>query len=51
MKRRQTEATLSILAALFVLFSALLDPRLSAALAVLFLVGLSLHLWRSPQAP
>jgi hypothetical protein len=51
MKRRQTEATLSILAALLVLFSALLDPRVSAGLAVLLLAGYSLYLWRSPQAP
>jgi hypothetical protein len=33
------EATLSIIAAFLVLFSALLDPKVSAGLAVAFLVG------------
>lgn len=39
----QTEGTISILAALFVLFSAMLDPRVSIALAVAFLVLLAIY--------
>jgi hypothetical protein len=49
--KRTTEAALSTVAALFVLFSALLDPRISAGLAVVFLVGMSVYLWRSQTAP
>jgi hypothetical protein len=39
----RTEAALSIVAAIFVLFVAMLDPRISAALAILLLVGLSMY--------
>ncbi len=39
----KSEVVLSFLAALFVLFSALLDPRVSVALAVVFLIGLSIY--------
>jgi hypothetical protein len=39
----RTEAAIAILAALFVLFAAMLDPRISAALAVLFLLVLGMH--------
>lgn len=46
---RRTEASLSVIAAMFVLFSALLDPRLSAGLAVLFLLAMSLYLWRQDR--
>jgi hypothetical protein len=35
----RTEGTIAIVAALLVLFSALLDPRISAALAVVGLLG------------
>ena len=35
----KTEGTIMILAALLVLFSAMLDPRLSAAISVLALLG------------
>lgn len=38
-----TEGTLSILAALLVLFSAMLDPRVSIALAVVSLVALAVY--------
>ena len=48
---RNREATLSTIAALFVLFSALLDPRFSAGLAVVFLIGMSVYLWRSHPTP
>jgi hypothetical protein len=37
----KTEATLAIVAALFVLFSAMLAPRLSAGLAVGLLIALA----------
>jgi hypothetical protein len=39
----KTEGTISILAALFVLFSAMLDPRVSVVLAVVFLIGLAIY--------
>jgi hypothetical protein len=39
----KTEGTISILAALFVLFSAMLDPRVSVALAAIFLIGLAIY--------
>jgi hypothetical protein len=39
----RTEGTISILAALLVLFSAMLDPRISIALAVIGLVGLAIY--------
>lgn len=39
----QTEATLSLIAALLVLFSALLDPRISATLAVSLLIAFSAY--------
>lgn len=37
----KTEATISILAALFVLISAMFDPKVSAGLAIAFLVILA----------
>ncbi len=37
----KTEATLSAIAAIFVIFVALLDPRISVALSVIFLIALS----------
>lgn len=37
----RTEAAISLLAALFVLFSAMLDPRISLGLAIAFLVILA----------
>lgn len=39
----KTEATISILAAMLVLFSAMLDPRVSVALSVIFLVALAVY--------
>lgn len=39
----QTEGTISMLAALLVLFSAMLDPRISAGLAVVFLLALGVY--------
>jgi hypothetical protein len=39
----KTEGVVDILAALLVLFTALLDPPVSAGIAVVFLVGLSLY--------
>lgn len=44
--KRRTEATFSVIAAMLVLFSALLDPRVPAGLAVFFLVAMSVYLWR-----
>jgi hypothetical protein len=35
----RTEGTLAVIAALLVLFSAMLNPRVSAGLAVLVLIG------------
>jgi hypothetical protein len=46
----KTEAALSIAAAIFVLFVAMLDPLVSAGLAILFLMMLSIYKfarWRS----
>jgi hypothetical protein len=37
------EATLNVAVAIFVLFVALLDPRISAGLAIVFLVVLSVY--------
>jgi hypothetical protein len=37
------ESLLSIAVAIFVLLTAMLEPRLSAGLAVLFLVGMGLY--------
>jgi hypothetical protein len=37
------DGTLSILAAFLVLFAAMLDPRIAAGIAILFLVGLSIY--------
>lgn len=37
----RTEGTLAVLAALLVLFSALLDPRISAGIALALLVGMA----------
>jgi Ca2+/Na+ antiporter len=39
----RTESIVAILAAFFVLFSAMLDPRVSAELAVVFLVALAAY--------
>ena len=39
----KTEAAISIIAALFVLLSALWDPRVSAGVAVIFLVVLAIY--------
>ena len=39
----QTEGTLSIVAALLVLFSAMLDPRVSLALSVVALLAFSIY--------
>ncbi len=39
----KTEGMITILAALLVLFSAMIDPRVSAGLAVAVLVGLGLY--------
>lgn len=39
----KTEGTISILAALLVLFSAMLDPRVSVALAAVFLIALAIY--------
>ena len=41
----KTEGTIAILAALLVLFSAMLDPRVSAALAVVGLLALGIYKW------
>ncbi|HRW11258.1 MAG TPA: hypothetical protein P5121_39435 [Caldilineaceae bacterium] len=37
------EATMSMIAALLVLLSAMLDPRLSATLAILLLIAFSIY--------
>lgn len=39
----KAEATIDMIAAFFVLFVALLDPRVSAALAVIFLIALAIY--------
>ncbi len=39
----KTEATISALAAIFVILVALLDPRISVALSVIFLIALSIY--------
>jgi hypothetical protein len=44
----KTEATISILAALFVLFSAMLDPRVSVVLSVIFLVAFAVYKFTRP---
>ena len=45
------EATLAIVAALLVLFSAMMDPRLSAGAAVVLLAGLAIFkLVQKPRA-
>lgn len=46
------ESALSIIAALFVLFAALIAPPVSAALAILFLVAFAIYKYRqSRQVP
>jgi hypothetical protein len=45
--KNKTEGTISILTALFVLFSAMLDPRVSVALAAVFLIGLAIYKFAS----
>jgi hypothetical protein len=42
----KTEATVNGLAAILVLFTAMLDPRVSIGLAVLFLIGLAIYKFR-----
>lgn len=39
----KTEGTLTILAALFVLFSAMLDPQVSVAITIAALLGLGIY--------
>jgi len=39
----KTEGMIAILAAFFVLLSAMLDPRISAALAIVFLLALAAY--------
>lgn len=39
----KTEGTIMILAALLVLFSAMLDPRVSVAISIAALVGLGIY--------
>jgi hypothetical protein len=39
----KTEAALNTAVAIFVLFVAMLDPRISAGLAIVFLVALSVY--------
>lgn len=39
----KTDAIINALAAILVLFTAMLDPRISVGLAVVFLVGLSIY--------
>lgn len=39
----KTEGTIMILAALLVLFSAMLDPRVSVAISIVALVGLGIY--------
>lgn len=39
----KAEATLDMLAAIFVLFSAMFEPRISAGLAVIFLIVLAIY--------
>ena len=46
----KTEATINAIAAIFVLFTAMLDPRISVGLAVVFLVGLSIYKLRHKNA-
>lgn len=45
----KAEGLVSALAALLVLFTALLDPWVSIGIAVAALAGLSLYTWRRPQ--
>ena len=39
----KTDGTISILAAIFVLFTAMLDPRISVGVAVVFLLALAIY--------
>ncbi len=51
MINQKQESTASIIAALFVLFTAMIDPRISAALAVIFLIAFAIYkYWQSSQA-
>ncbi len=45
----KTEATINALAAILVLFTAMLDPRISVGLAVVFLIGLSIFKLRQKK--
>ncbi|NIS81024.1 MAG: hypothetical protein GTO14_12635 [Anaerolineales bacterium] len=40
---RRTEGTIAIITALFVLFSAMLDPRISVAVSVVALLALGVY--------
>ncbi len=44
----KTEATLDIVAALLVLFSAMRGPKISLALAIVFLVALAIYKFVQP---
>ncbi len=46
----KTDASINALAAILVLFTAMLDPRISVGLAVVFLVGLSIYKFRHKDA-
>jgi hypothetical protein len=39
----RTEGVLAVIASLFVLFSAMLDPRISAGLSIVFLLGFAVY--------
>ncbi len=39
----KTEASISIVVALFVLLSAMVDPRISAGIAIVFLLALAVY--------
>lgn len=43
----RTESTMSIIAALLVVFTAMLDPRVSAGPAAVLLVAFAFYKWRS----
>ncbi len=39
----KTEGTIAALAAIFVLFTAMMDPRISAVLSLVFLIALAVY--------
>ncbi len=47
--KRGTEATIDVLAAMLVLFTAMLDPRISVVLAIVALLALAAFKWFSGQ--